>query len=62
VEPYNRFSINKLNAGDGGINVETLDTIEASFFEGKLYSDDMMNQYCSTAQTTTTETTTTDGG
>jgi branched-chain amino acid transport system substrate-binding protein len=46
VEPYNRFSINQLVAGDGGIDVNELSTIPAEFFEGKLYTDEQTNQYC----------------
>ena len=46
VEPYNRFSGNRLVSGDGGINVERVSSIPADFFEGKLYSDDMVSEFC----------------
>jgi len=45
VEPYNRFSGNRLVQGSDGIDVERVTTIPADFFEGKLYSDDMLEKY-----------------
>jgi ABC-type branched-subunit amino acid transport system substrate-binding protein len=45
VEPYNRFSGNRLVQGDSGIDVERVTSIPADFFEGKLYTDDMLEKY-----------------
>ncbi|PSQ65778.1 MAG: ABC transporter [Halobacteriales archaeon SW_9_67_24] len=45
VEPYNRFSSNQLVEGEGGIETEELSTIPASFFEGKLYTDEQLEEY-----------------
>lgn len=45
VEPYNRFSANKLVSGGSGIEVDQLSTIPASFFEGKLYTDEQREKY-----------------
>ncbi|MFB6304560.1 MAG: ABC transporter substrate-binding protein [Haloferacaceae archaeon] len=45
VEPYNRFSVNKLVSGQGGIDVNQLSTIPADFFEGKLYTDEQLQKY-----------------
>jgi ABC-type branched-subunit amino acid transport system substrate-binding protein len=45
-EPYNRFSGNRLVSGDSGIDVERVASIPADYFEGKLYSDEMLSQYC----------------
>jgi branched-chain amino acid transport system substrate-binding protein len=45
VEPYNRFSVNQLVEGEGGIDVEQLSTIPADFFEGKLYTAEQNEKY-----------------
>jgi branched-chain amino acid transport system substrate-binding protein len=45
VEPYNRFSGNRLVQGDDGIDVERITSIPADYFEGKLYTDEMLEEY-----------------
>jgi len=45
VEPYNRFSGNRLVQGSDGIDVERITSIPADYFEGKLYTDEMLEEY-----------------
>jgi len=45
VEPYNRFSVNEIVEGEGGTDVNQLSTISASFFQGKLYTDEQKETY-----------------
>lgn len=47
-EPYNQFAINQIVRGDSSdpAKVETVETIPASYFEGKVYTEDQKNQYC----------------
>jgi branched-chain amino acid transport system substrate-binding protein len=46
VEPYNPFSVYQLNqADDGTIEPEVVDEFAADFFEGKLYTDEQLQQY-----------------
>ena len=55
VEPYNRFSVNELVEGQGGIDANELSTIPADFFEGKLYTDDQLQEYnCQSSEDDTT--------
>ena len=55
VEPYNRFSVNELVEGQGGIDANELSTIPADFFEGKLYTDDQLQEYnCQSSEDETT--------
>lgn len=47
-EPYNQFAINQIVEGtsDDPAEVETVETIPASYFEGKVYTDDQIEEYC----------------
>lgn len=47
-EPFNQFAINQIVEGtsDDPAKVETVQTIPASFFKGKVYTQDQIDQYC----------------